>query len=110
MSILDDMPQPSEEELEQFEDVSLFNMDGVTFEVVAKVRAVREDGKRIDTVAGPILLIETDSLYGAMFQMALACAVPEYQAEPDELFEAAGQIVNEIKADKFNWVKPKERK
>ena len=90
-------------------EVMPFEIDGVIFEVVAKIKATREDGATIDTVAGPIQLIRTPSLYRALFNMTSACTVPEFQLDPDELMSLATRTVAVIVAgDSLKWTKPKK--
>jgi len=86
---------------------SLFEVDGVTFEVLGKVRAIRRDGKVVDTIAGPVVLTRTDSLYQAMLVLAVACTIEEFQLEPEELLVAASEIASELNAGKHKWTKPR---
>jgi hypothetical protein len=86
----------------------LYGAEGVTFEVVAKVRAVREsDEKIVETLIEPILLYRGYSLYRAMFIMASACQVKEFIPDPAQLGPAAEQVVAELRAGKFKWTKAK---
>ena len=87
----------------------LFKVNGVTFEVLAKIRAVRDDGKMIENVISPIMLVKTSDLYDAMLALSLACTVPEFQIEPDELLKAAQEITMEIHDGKFKWTSPKKK-
>jgi hypothetical protein len=88
-----------------------YSIEGVTFEVVAKIRATRaSDGKEIPTVAGPILLYSGDSLYRAMFGMASSCTVDEYKPDPDDLDPAARQFIAEIVSGQLKWQEPREGK
>lgn len=86
----------------------LFRVNGVTFEVVAKIRAVRDDGKMIEQVINPIMLAKTPDLYDAMLTLSIACEVPEFQIEPNELLKAAQEIATEINDGKFKWANPKK--
>ena len=106
-------PEEIEELMKLAEEAGsqIYSIPDVTFEVVAKVRAVRaSDGSEIPTVAGPILLYSGDSLYRAMFVMATACTVEEYKPGPDDLDPAARQFIAEIDAGQLKWYKPKEGK
>jgi hypothetical protein len=87
----------------------LFTVNGVKFEVLAKIRAIRADGKMIENVISPIKLVETDDLYDAMLALSLACRVPEFQISPDELLKAAQEIATEIHEGKFKWTSPKKK-
>ena len=87
----------------------LFKVNGVKFEVLAKIRATRADGKVIDNVISPIMLLKTDDLYDAMLTLSIACTVPEFQIEPDELLKAAQEIAKEIHDGKFKWTTPKKK-
>ena len=89
----------------------VYSLEGLEFEVVAKIRVTRmEDGATIDTLMGPILLYEGPSLYRAMFIMGTACQVLEYKPDPGEIGPAAQDTINDLRADKFKWQKPKESK
>lgn len=92
------------------EAAKLYSLEGIEFQVVAKIRAVRPDGKVVDELIQPILLYDGPSLYRAMFLLGTACEVPEFMPSPDELGPAARQIVEEIREGKFKWQKPKESK
>ena len=87
--------------------IPLFTLPGVTFEVVAKIRAKKGD-KEVATLVGPILLTQTDSLYRAMFLMSVAGEVLEFDITPEDLLAAASQIASELAAGKTHkWTKVK---
>jgi hypothetical protein len=97
------------EKLVQEGGEALYAVAGVTFEVVAKVKAVRDDGKVVETLVGPILLYQGNSLYRAMFEMGMACSVPEYKPDVDELGPAAEQVVAQLRGGEFSWTKAKKK-
>ena len=86
-----------------------FMIDDVIFEVVAKIRAVKnagtDDEQVIETLAGPIQLTVTPSLYRALFVMATTCSVPEYMIDMEELLPAARGIVADIEHGDYKWEK-----
>ena len=85
----------------------LFETDGVVFEVVAKVRAIRNDGKVVDTLVGPIVLKRDPSLYQAMQLLAISCSVEEFKIDAGELMLAAAEVNKELATGKHKWVKPR---
>ena len=87
--------------------VTLYGADNIEFEVVCKVRAIRGDGKIVDGLFDPILLYSGDSLYRAMFIMAMACEVEEFQVDMEQLGPVAAQVAERLRAGEFEWEKAK---
>jgi hypothetical protein len=89
------------------EAVDVFETEGVTYEVVAKMRAVKEDGSTMD-VAGPVQLIFTSSSYRALFVMSGAIREVEHQIDGAQVMDMAARI-NAIVATSGSsgWTKPK---
>jgi len=85
----------------------LFKVFGIEFQIVAKIKAVRSDGGMAD-VAGPIIVTKTPDLLEAMFVLSTNCTVSEYMVGDGDIEVAAAQIVNEIRAKKYKFIKPKK--